>query len=372
MAEPLTPRQITRFRGFWADELRAARLYRELAELAADRRPIFLRLADTEQRHAAHWQELLRDAGVDDLSPPRPTVRDRLLLLLARRLGVQAVLPLVIRSEAADADRYRTVAHAPDSMSQEEVVHGRVLAAVGGVQAAGARIATAEGRHRTATGGALRAAVFGVNDGLVSNLSLVMGVAGGAGDERIVLLAGVAGLFAGALSMGAGEWISVRSQRELYAREIEVEREELARWPDEEQEELALIFQAKGMSEEEAHAVASRLMENPASALDTLAREELGVDPADLPSAWVAAAASFVSFAVGALIPVLPFLLAAGTAALVAAAALAAVSLFAVGGSLSIFTGRPALVSGARMVGVGALAATATYLVGTLFGVTLG
>ncbi|MBW3576309.1 MAG: VIT1/CCC1 transporter family protein [Actinobacteria bacterium] len=372
MGEALDAKDATRFREFWEDELRAADLYRRLAEHAGDRRDVFLALAETEERHAAHWAELLSEAGVDDLRRPRPDLRTRLLVLVARRFGIHAVLPIVIRAEATDADKYRTVAHAPEAMSQEEIAHGRVLAAVGGVSTAGGRIATSEGRHRTGAGGALRAAVFGVNDGLVSNFSLVMGVAGGTQDNRVILLAGVAGLFAGAFSMGTGEWISVRSQTELYQREIAIEREELRRWPEEEQAELALIFRAKGMAHAEAEAVAARIMSDPDAALDTLAREELGVDPEDLASPWVAAISSFVSFALGAAVPVVPFLISAGVAALVAAAALSAAALLTVGASLSIFTGRGAALSGGRMVGVGVLAAAATYLIGTLFGVAVG
>ena len=171
--------------------------------------------------------------------------------------------------------------------------------------------------------------------------------------------------------MGAGEWISVRSQAELYEREIAVEREELRRWPDEERDELALIFQAKGMGEVEAGEVADRIMADPETALDTMAREELGIDPGGLPSPWVAASSSFVAFALGAVVPLLPFLLAAATNALVGAAVLSGLALFGVGAALSIFTGRSALRSGGRMLLVGSAAAAATFVIGSLVGVTL-
>lgn len=366
------PDDTTRFRQFWEDEKQAAHLYRALAELVhGERREVFLELAETEERHAAHWEELLRGDGIDHLDPPSPSVRTRGMAVLARRFGVDAVLPTVIRAEASDADKYRGVAAAPESMSEEEMAHGRALAAISGVDRAGARIATSEGRHRTGAGGALRAAVFGVNDGLVSNFSLVMGVAGGATETSVIVLAGVAGLFAGAFSMAAGEWISVRSQSELYEREIQIEAEELRRFPEEERDELELIYRAKGVPRGEAAALADRIMADPETALDTLAREELGIDPSDLASPWVAAGSSFVAFALGAFVPLLPFLVAAGTASLLAAAIVSALGLFGVGASLSIFTGRGALRSGVRMTLIGGLAAAATFGIGSLVGVAV-
>lgn len=348
-----------------------AMLYRTLAEHCDDhRRDIFLRLADAEERHANHWATLLADHGVTDLEPPPLSFRVRFLSFLARRFGADTVIPMVLKLEASDAAKYRGVAEAPPGMAAAEVAHGRVLAALDG-EGAGARIARAEGRHRTSTGGALRASVFGVNDGLVSNLALVMGVAGGSDSGDIVLLAGVAGLLAGAFSMAAGEWVSVRSQREMYEREIAVEAEELAAFPEEEREELSLIYQAKGVPEEEADALAAQIMENPDTALDTLVREELGLDPGDLGSAGVAAASSFASFALGAFVPVVPFVAGEGVAALAVAGGLAALALFGVGVLTSLFTARPPVRAGLRMVVVGALAAAVTYLVGSAVGVAV-
>lgn len=363
---------LRRYREFWRDELRAAHLYRSLAAVAGDRRDVFEALAATEERHAAHWRGLLAEGGITELAPPRPGLREVVLPWLGRLFGVDAVLPVVIRAEAADADRYRGVAAATDRMAEEEVQHGQTLAAIGGVDTAGGRIATSEGRHRTGAGGALRAAVFGANDGLVSNLSLVMGVAGGVTDGQVVLLAGVAGLFAGAFSMAAGEWVSVRSQAELYERELAVEAEELRLFPDEERQELELIYRAKGAAPDDARALAERIMADPDTALETLAREELGIDPAGLGSPWVVAGSSFVSFALGAVVPILPFLVATGAAATVAAALVSAAALAAVGAAIAVFTGRSPLRSGGRMVLVGALAASATYLIGTAVGVTVG
>jgi VIT1/CCC1 family predicted Fe2+/Mn2+ transporter len=362
---------VARFFELWADELAGAALYRALAESADERhRPILNELAEAEERHAAHWARLMAERGLSDPRRPRLPLRVRVLSMLARRLGADAILPLVLKLEAADAAKYEDIAEAPGSMSQQERSHGKVVSAlVGGTT--GMRIARAEGRHRVGAAGALRAGVFGFNDGLVSNLSLVMGVAGGTGNSRIILLAGVAGLVAGAFSMATGEWISVQSQRELYEREIGMERDELEHFPEEEREELALIYRAKGVDREEAEALAARLMSRPDTALDTLVREELGIDPSDLVSPWIAAGSSFVAFALGALVPVVPFIIGSGTAALATAAGLAALMLLGVGAAISVFTGRPGLRNGARMLFIGALSAGATYGVGRLIGVSV-
>jgi len=213
--------------------------------------------------------------------------------------------------------------------------------------------------------------VFGANDGLVSNFALIMGVAGGTGDSAVILLAGIAGLVAGAGSMAAGEWVSVRSQRELYERELEVERWELAAFPDDERDELELIYRAKGLDAAAARNLADAIMADPDVALNTLAREELGLNPGDLGSPWTAAISSFLAFAAGALVPLLPFVFATGTAGLAASAAVSALALATVGATLSVFTGRAAWRSALRMVLIGGGAAVATYLIGSVVGVTL-
>jgi VIT1/CCC1 family predicted Fe2+/Mn2+ transporter len=228
-------------------------------------------------------------------------------------------------------------------------------------------------RHRgVESGGNLRAAVFGVNDGLISNASLIMGIAGATADIHFLVLSGAAGLIAGAFSMAAGEYVSVRSQREMYEYQIGLEREELEHYPEAEAEELALIYEARGHPREEAAAMAKHLTADPERALATLAREELGLNPDDLGSPWGAAVSSFVSFAAGAAIPLLPFLLVGGQASLAIAIAATAVALFVVGAALSLFTGRSALYSGARMLAIGAVAGLFTYGIGKLLGVTLG
>jgi VIT1/CCC1 family predicted Fe2+/Mn2+ transporter len=220
-------------------------------------------------------------------------------------------------------------------------------------------------------GGSLRAAVFGINDGLVSNFSLVMGFAGAEARPEYILLAGVAGLLAGSFSMAAGEYVSVSAQRELFEQQIAMEKQELEMSPKEEEEELALIYQAKGIPDDQARALARRIIANPKTAIDTLAREELGLDPTQLGSPWMAAGSSFVAFIIGAFVPVLPYLFISGTTAWASSSLLSCVALFGVGALISIFTARGPVVSGLRMLGIGLLASAITYSVGWLLGVSV-
>jgi len=227
-------------------------------------------------------------------------------------------------------------------------------------------------RHRgMGTGGNLRAAVFGINDGLMSNLSLILGVAGASSNSNVILLSGVAGLLAGAFSMAAGEFVSVRSQREMYEYQIGLERLELDQYPEEEAEELALVYAAKGMPRDQARELARKIIADPEKALDTLAREELGLNPENLGSPWGAAWSSFASFAMGAVIPLAPFLVAGGSTALLSSIALTAVALFAVGAVISLYTGRNAVRDGLRMLAIGAAAGSVTYAAGRLLGVSI-
>ena len=362
---------VKRYRDYWESEQSAAWLYRALAELSdADSATTLRRLAEAEERHASHWAQLLDKAGVGAPTFAGPPRRERFLAWLARRFGVEHVLPILIRLEAADARKYIGVPEAPTAMGQEEVQHGRTLATIG--KGGPSRIADIESRHRVRSGGALRAATFGVSDGLVSNLSLVIGVAGGTGGaNKFIVLAGVAGLLAGAFSMGAGEWVSVQSQRELYEREIEIEREELQAFPEEEAAELALIYRAKGIEPAAAERLAGRIMLRPSAALDTLAREELGLDPGDLVSPWIAAISSFLAFAVGAFVPLVPYLVGSGSAAFAGACVASGIVLSLVGLMISLLTGKSALVTAARMLFVGTLAASITYAVGRAIGVSV-
>jgi VIT1/CCC1 family predicted Fe2+/Mn2+ transporter len=232
-----------------------------------------------------------------------------------------------------------------------------------------AEITKGEAWHRSARSGTLRAVIFGVSDGHVSNLALVMGVAGASDQGNFVLLAGVAGLLAGAFSMAAGEYISMQSQRELFERQIALEKAELEAMPEEEQMELAALYMAKGFTREEADTIAARMFEDPKTALDTLVREELGLDPDELGSPWGAAIGSFLAFCVGAIIPVIPYLFRSGTTAFVLSFVLSLGALFLVGAGVSLLTGRSLVFSGLRQMGLGAAAAAVTYAVGKVIGV---
>ena len=273
---------VRRWRDLLASEREAAELYDRLAEAAQGERGEILReLAAVERRHAAHWEERLRSAG--QAVPPvgRPGLRTRLLTTTARRVSLDAVLPLIERAEKSDAGQYDTDPDAAAGMAADERGHARALAAMrgGGSDDAQGRIGRREPWHRGDRSGALRAAIFGVSDGLVSNTALVMGFAGSGASRSTVLLAGVAGLLAGSFSMAAGEYVSMSGQREMFEREIALEARELEEKPEEELEELVLIYRAKGMPAAQAREVAESIMRDRDVALDTLAREELGLDP---------------------------------------------------------------------------------------------
>jgi VIT1/CCC1 family predicted Fe2+/Mn2+ transporter len=295
---------------------------------------------------------------------------------LARRFGVGAVLPLIMQAEIKDSHLYDNQPEAVAAgLPAEERSHARVfrgLARGSPRGLSGQAIVQLEGRHRATGGNALRAAVLGANDGLVSNLSLVMGVAGAELERTTILLTGLAGLLAGSISMALGEWLSVQSSRELYENQLAIEQSELEAFPEEEQEELALIYQAKGLPAEQAQQLAAGLLANKETALDTMAREELGIDPDELGgSAWVAAGTSFLLFALGAIIPVLPYLLFSGLTAVALSAALSAGGLFLLGAGTTLFTGRRLLPSGLRQVAFGLAAAAVTFGLGRLVGAGL-
>ncbi len=334
----------------WSEEKRAAYLYRVVAacEAGTPREKLFFGLAGEAEGQAAIWEKKVFAAGAT-VPPFVPDVRSRIVAGLIRRHGPR---------------KLRTVLAAMK-------VRGMSVYASGSGEVASHQLDDV-GRHRGLSGGGnLRAAVFGVNDGLISNTSLILGVAGANADGATILLTGIAGLAAGAFSMAAGEYVSVRSQREMYEYQIGLERDELAEYPEEEAHELALIYEARGMGRQEALRMARQIIADPQRALDTLAREELGLNPEDLGSPWGAALFSFISFAIGSSIPLLPFLFGPRGANLPAVIALTAVALFAVGATLSLFTGRSALMSGARMLAIGAAAGGVTYLIGKLLGVGL-
>jgi vacuolar iron transporter family protein len=379
MPDQDAPPDTRKYRELLQEEVNGAALYHALADAERDegRAAVLRRLAETEERHAAHWQERLRAAGESADGMPAPGLSPRLMGFLARRLGAKSVLPMAHAMELRGGNAYVAEPEATSAMAADERMHARAVTelATNGVAGAGGspmEILQRERWHRSRDGGgSLRAAIFGVNDGLVSNLSLVMGVAGADPGPRFVLLSGIAGLLAGAFSMAAGEYVSMTAQRELFERQIALEREELEVNPEEEREELALIYQAKGVPAAEAEALAARLIRDPKVALDTLAREELGLNPDDLGSPWGAAASSFVMFALGALLPVLPFFFGGGMTAILISGILSGLGLVAVGAAITLFTGRAPWFSAARMLLIGAGAATVTFVVGKLIGVNV-
>jgi VIT1/CCC1 family predicted Fe2+/Mn2+ transporter len=375
----MTPRDrdIRRYLENWQSEVDGAAQYRAMA--AGEReRPVadlYLRLAAVEEKHAAFWERELQAAGRDP-GPRRPSWRARTLSWVARRFGASLVLPAVARGEYASRNQYVDQTETRGTaMTGEERMHARVLGKLLGGSAAGVRgpaLASLEGRHRNVGGNALRAGVLGANDGLCSNLSLVMGVAGASGDARLITLSGLAGLLAGSFSMALGEWVSVTSARELAAREMRIERAELEQSPDEEREELRLIYEAKGLDQAEANQLSQKLMADPKTALDALSREELGIDPVELGgSALVAAATSFLLFALGAVVPVLPFLFSSGSVAIGTSLLASGLGLFVIGAAITLFTGRSVWLSGGRQLLLGFAAAAATFGIGKAIGVAV-
>jgi len=342
----------------WYHEKESAWLYRQVAAAEADplKSALFLKLAAAAEEQAAKWQ-LATQRDPAGPRPPRlftPSLRARIVARLLARFDPRSLRPVL----AAMKLRGLSIYSAP-------------LAVAG--HAMPTSLAQVGARHRSALGGSLRAAVFGVNDGLISNVSLVLGVAGAGAGNGYVLTAGIAGLLAGALSMAAGEYVSVRSQREMYEYQIALEQEELSEYPEEEAEELALIYQARGMELEQARDVSRTLLASPQAALDVLAREELGLNPDDLGSPWQAAGSSFVAFALGAAVPLLPFLgRIKAPQAVIAAVVITLLALFAVGLGLSLFTGRDAVRGALRMVLIGGGAGAVAYAVGHAVGVALG
>ncbi|MGZ6344812.1 MAG: VIT1/CCC1 transporter family protein [Candidatus Limnocylindrales bacterium] len=374
-------------------------LYDRLAALERDprRAEAFRTIAGTERRHAEIWSRRLRDAGADVPAAGPPRARIRFLLLVARLFGTRAVAELVQSLEGDEEEAYLDQG-SPEvaSIVADEREHAEIWRRLAGDAAAAATApasevaaidappataattgapsaepALAEAWHRSGRSGTLRAAIFGVSDGLVSNLSLVMGFVGASAGNQLIVLAGVAGLLAGAFSMAAGEWISMQSQRELFERQIELEREELKVMPEQEELELASVYRRKGIPDADARRLAHRLMADPEIALDTKVREELGLDPDQLGSPWGAAASSFLAFTAGAFVPLIAFIVTSGRPALIGALVLSGAALFAVGAAVSLFTGRSLVFSGLRQVGIGAAAATVTYGVGAVIGVTI-
>ena len=337
----------------WKEEMRSAYLYRVVSacEAGTAREGLFRQLGIEAESQAQIWAENLRKEGGAVPATYVPDMRSRIIAALTRRFGPRSTRSLLTAMKVR-------------GMSLYAVSDPRHF--VPGAKSGG------EGRHRGLSGGGnLRAAVFGVNDGLVSNASLILGVAGAAADVGVIVLSGIAGLLAGAFSMAAGEYVSVRSQREMYEYQIGLEADELEQYPEEEAGELALIYAARGIPHQTAKKMADDIIADPDRALDALAREELGLNPDELGSPWGAAISSFVAFAVGAIIPLVPFLVIAHHGALPVSIAMTGAALFAVGATLSLFIGRGAVTGGLRMLLIGGGAGALTFLIGRMLGVAM-
>jgi VIT1/CCC1 family predicted Fe2+/Mn2+ transporter len=373
---PLGKADIKRYRENLQGEIDAIALYGLLGEKeeGATLKEFYERMVAVESVHAGVWRDRLEAAGVDT-SKMHPAWRARTLMFVARHFGPSLVVPTIAEREAADEAMYDDQPEALARMPGDERSHARLfreLAHGRGVE--GGAIARIEGRHRGSGGNQLRAAVLGANDGLISNLSISMGVAGASEAGHAVLIAGLAGMLAGALSMAIGEWLSVQSARELYAHQVKTERDELLAVPDEEEEELVLIYQSKGLTADQARLMAKSIVGGELGrAVDTLAREELGIDPDELGgSAWVAAATSFCLFAVGAIVPISPFFFATGMAAVAASVIVSGLALMLVGAAITVVTGSSVIRTGGRQVLLGLLAATITFGLGSLVGQAIG
>ncbi|MFP5342884.1 MAG: VIT1/CCC1 transporter family protein [Candidatus Limnocylindria bacterium] len=363
---------------------------------ATERDPVrsaaFARIAANERRHADVWAAKLRALGVDVPDPTPPRMRVRFIIGVARLFGTRAVADLVKALEGDEEATYEAQAGHPDvaAIAADEREHaeiwdrleaGRRVRETAGAErdgraeaesaASAAEIGEREVWHRrSGRSGTLRAVIFGVSDGLVSNLSLVMGVAGAAASNpSFILLAGIAGLLAGAFSMAAGEYISMQSQKELFERQIALERAEMEAMPEEEEAELAASYRARGFTRDEAATIARRIFQDPEAALDMLVREELGLDPRELGSPWGAAFGSFVAFAAGAAVPVIPFLFGGSFTVVLISLVLSLAALFVVGAGVSLLTGRSLLFSGTRQLLIGLGASIVTYVIGSIIGV---
>ncbi|RMD83066.1 MAG: hypothetical protein D6815_07585 [Candidatus Dadabacteria bacterium] len=338
----------------WREEKESAWLYLSVAAAERDeaKSRLFLSLSKAAEEQAAILARKIAAEG-GALPEYRPSVRARVVAALVRVFGPRSLRTVLAAMKVRGVSVYTAPAPAgghrmPASVEEVGLGHGGVA------------------------GGNLRAAVFGANDGLVSNASLIMGVAGASADPHVVILSGVAGLLAGAFSMAAGEYVSVRSQRELYEHQIRQEREELAEYPEEEAEELALIYEARGIPIEQAREMARVVFRDPEEALRVLSLEELGINPDDLGSPWGAALSSFTAFAAGAALPLLPLVLRPERPSLTAVALVTAAGLFAMGAAISLFSGKSAWLGGLRMLAIGGGAGAATFAVGRLLGVNLG
>jgi VIT1/CCC1 family predicted Fe2+/Mn2+ transporter len=365
---PSTQPDLNTFHHHWQDEADAAYLYRLLsnAEPDAKKKDLYRRLAEVEDRHVDVWAGLMRQHGRDP-GRFRPSARTRLLAGLGKLFGPSFLLPMLLAEEGREVKGYldmhrRSTRGAPGAdesltLARESAEHVTTLNEISGK--------TGEPWHRAESGGFLRNVVYGFNDGLTANFGLVAGVIGAQADQahHTVIVAGVAGLIADALSMGSSGYLAAKSEQEVYANGIAMERDEIALMPEVERDELALIYEAKGMSTDSAHALATEVMADPQRMLDEQVQEELGIgkpNMSPLREGWVTGTAT----AIGALIPVFPFLIWSGTTAIVLSFVLSMASHWLVGAARSIFTGRSVFRSGLDMFVVGLGVAIVGYVVG--------
>lgn len=336
-------------------------------EADSDRAAVFRQLCENELEHAAQWAELIGRAK-SEIRPARLGLASIILWLTAKMIGTTFIAKFLIRGHEKNLHE---ISRLPDPTMMAEAARKQELALRSLAYPGQEEKDHHEGGFLAGEGGTLRAAVLGVNDGLVSNFSLVMGVAGGTGDAQFIVLAGVAGLLAGAFSMAAGEYISMRSQKDVYENIVRLERAELELWPEREQDELAGFFEDKGLSPEESKSIAAHISQDPEMALDTHLKEEFGLNREDLGSPWGAALASMVAFTLGALVPVFPFFFGDSGPIFAISAVLSGLALVTVGAGLAWMSGVNTLWGGARMLLVGGAAAAVTFGVGTAIGETI-
>ena len=357
-----------KYKSYLAEEVDGIFIYQQLAEIENDSNlvEIYSHLAESEQRHVDLWQQELAKLDADN-TLPEPSIRAKSLMWIARKFSPDLVLPVIKAFESDAASMYvgDSVAEL-EMLPADEASHARVFAALESSSgASGNMISRLEQRHSSfASRDTLRAGVLGSSDGLVSNMLLVAGFAGANPSQEAVVLAGFAGLLAGSISMGLGEWISVTTTKEAAQAQIAVETEELRLDPDAEKRELELIYQAKGVSKEHAKALVESIFQSPDNARDTMVREELGINLDDIGSPWKAAISSFLLFSVGAIIPVIPFLFGNSVAHILVAGVLCALGLFTLGGLVTLLTGQSILKSGFRQMTIGVSIASLTFAIG--------
>ena len=368
---------LDKLKGQLQTEVDTAYLYDSIAVIQDDDNllRVLQSLAQIEKGHAKHMLDKVQHLE-PNYTMPSASSSAKLKLKLGRIFGYNTII-----SDLSSIERQFAVNTLKNKMLVGEKPTGfehnhlKIIEAVNknaALNVSGGFLSKFESRHKSVGGNALRAAVLGSNDGLVSNMSLVMGVAGAAVSNNTILLTGIAGLMAGAISMALGEWLSVQSSRELNQRQIDLETEELEASPEEEKKELVLLYQAKGMNIDDARKLAEKAFENPQTAIDAIIAEELGIDKKELGgSAWVAATASFILFSVGAIIPLYPFVFLTGERAILLSLGSSVIGLFAIGAAITLLTGKSILFSGFRQVLFGLTAAAITYGIGTWIGISL-